>query len=256
MSRAPVDASATQVVDKGRVEVESGVTQEAVEGGQVFVAPPPDSNVLAPKKGGLVYLGIKRIFDILFSLVVCILLLIPMVVICIAISLESSGSPFFRQERIGKNGRVIRIFKLRTMAADAHSHPERYLTPEQHAVWLREQKIDNDPRITGVGHILRKTSLDEVPQFLSVLKGDLSVIGPRPITLEETYEFGEAREEFLSCKPGITGWWQVTDRNDSTWKNGQRQLRELFYVRHASLVLDLRIFIKTFKVMFVEKTGR
>ncbi len=94
-----------------------------------------------------------------------------------------------------------------------------------------------------------KTSLDEVPQFLNVLAGDLSVIGPRPVTEDETYEFGDARDEFLSCKPGITGWWQVTERNDATWENGERQLLELFYVRHASIPLDLRIFFRTFKAM-------
>ncbi len=222
----------------------------------VFVAPPRNPSVLAPKQGGALYRVIKRIFDIVFSLIVCAILLIPMAIVCVVISIDSPGNPFFRQERIGKNGRVIRIFKLRTMVADAHSHPERYMTPEQHAIWRREQKLDNDPRITGVGRFLRHTSLDEVPQFLNVLKGDLSVIGPRPITLKETYEFGNARDEFLSCKPGITGWWQVTDRNDSTWENGQRQLCELYYVRHASLALDARIFAKTFSVMFVDKSGK
>ena len=135
------------------------------------------------------------------------------------------------------------------MVSDAHEHPEKYMTPEQLATWKREQKLDNDPRITRVGRFLRNTSLDELPQFLNVLTGDLSVIGPRPVTLEETYEFGNARDEFLSCKPGITGWWQVTDRNDATWADGSRQLLELFYVRHASIGLDMRIFWRTFKAM-------
>lgn len=89
----------------------------------------------------------------------------------------------------------------------------------------------------------------KLPQFINVLTGDLSVIGPRPVTLEETYEFGNAREEFLSCKPGITGWWQVISRNDSTWADGSRQLIELFYVRHQSFSLDARVFVKTFKAM-------
>lgn len=123
------------------------------------------------------------------------------------------------------------------------------MTPEQLAQWQREQKLDDDPRITRVGKFLRRTSLDELPQFINVLTGDLSVIGPRPVTLEETYEFGNARDEFLSIKPGITGWWQVTERNKATWENGDRQMLELFYVRHASLKLDLRIFIRTFKAM-------
>ena len=135
------------------------------------------------------------------------------------------------------------------MVPDAHSNPERYMTPGQLETWRREQKLDDDPRITRVGRFLRRTSLDELPQFINVLTGDLSVIGPRPVTLEETYEFGDGRDEFLSCKPGITGWWQVTERNEATWENGDRQMLELFYVRHASMALDLRIFVKTFRAM-------
>ena len=135
------------------------------------------------------------------------------------------------------------------MVSDAHEHPEKYMTSEQLAQWQREQKVDDDPRITRVGRFLRHTSLDELPQFINVLTGDLSVIGPRPVTLEETYEYGDARDEVLSCKPGITGWWAATDRNDSTWESGVRQARELFYVRHQSLGLDARVFVKTFKAM-------
>lgn len=135
------------------------------------------------------------------------------------------------------------------MVSDAHEHPEKYMSEEQLETWRREQKLDDDPRITKVGHFLRRTSLDEVPQFINVLIGDLAVIGPRPVTESETYEFGTARDEVLSCKPGITGWWAVTDRNDATWENGERQARELFYVRHASIGLDARVFFRTFAAM-------
>lgn len=214
-----------------------------------FVAPEPWNDIAAPEKGGLFYLALKRLFDICFSLIVCAVLAIPVAIICIVIAIDSPGKPFFRQERIGLGGKTIRIFKLRTMVADAHTVPEKYMTPEQLAIWRREQKLDDDPRITKVGHFLRSTSLDELPQFINVLTGDLSVIGPRPVTLEETYEFGNARDEFLSCKPGITGWWQVISRNDSNWTDGSRQLIELFYVRHQSFSLDARIFVKTFKAM-------
>lgn len=214
-----------------------------------FEAPEPDPSVPAPKRGGLGYLAVKRVFDVVFSGVVCAVGLVPSAVLCALICVDSPGSPIFRQERVGLNGNKIRIFKFRTMVSDAHEHPEKYMSPEQLEIWTREQKLDDDPRITRVGRILRKTSLDEIPQFLNVLKGDLSVIGPRPVTEEETYEFGDARDEFLSCKPGITGWWQVTERNNATWENGDRQLLELFYVRHASFGLDLRIFFRTFKAM-------
>ena len=135
------------------------------------------------------------------------------------------------------------------MVSDAHEHPEKYMSAKQLVQWKREQKVDDDPRVTRVGKFLRRTSLDELPQFLNVLAGDLSVIGPRPVTFEETFEYGDARDEVLSCKPGITGWWAATDRNDSTWESGQRQARELFYVRHQSFGLDARVFFKSFKAM-------
>lgn len=214
-----------------------------------FQCPEPDDTVAAPRPGGAGYRIVKRVFDICFSAGVCAVLAIPVAAICAAICADNPGKPFFRQERVGRGGRTIRIWKLRTMVADAHSAPERYMTPAQLETWRREQKLDDDPRVTRVGRFLRRTSLDELPQFINVLAGDLSVIGPRPVTLEETYEFGSARDEFLSCKPGITGWWQVTERNAATWENGERQLLELFYVRHASFSLDLRIFSRTFKAM-------
>lgn len=217
--------------------------------GVASIAPLPDPSVRAPKKGGKVYLFVKRAFDICFSVPVCIVLVIPVVAACVAISIDSPGAPIFRQERIGKGGKRIYIYKLRTMVSDAHNHPEKYMSPEQLETWKREQKLDDDPRVTKVGRFLRRTSLDEVMQFLNVLSGDLSVIGPRPVTLAETYEYGDARDEVLSCKPGITGWWAVTDRNDATWENGDRQNRELFYARHASFALDVRVFVRTFAAM-------
>ncbi len=225
----------------------SQVTEEKQNA--AYIAPAPDATVSTPKKGGMAYLFIKRAFDICFSVPVCIVLAVPVAVACIAISLDSPGAPIFRQERVGKGGKHIFIYKLRTMVVDAHDHPEKYMASEQLETWKREQKLADDPRVTRVGRFLRRTSLDEVIQFLNVVSGDLAVIGPRPVTLSETYEYGDAREEVLSCKPGITGWWAVTDRNDATWENGERQNRELFYVRHASLALDARVFMRTFKAM-------
>ena len=208
-----------------------------------------DVAAAGPRPGGVGYRFIKRTFDVVFSGAVCLVGLIPSAIVCAAIAADSPGSPIFRQERVGQGGKRIGIYKFRTMVADAHEHPERYMTPEQLAQWEREQKVDDDPRITRVGRVLRNTSLDEIPQFLNVLLGDLSVIGPRPVTQAETLEFGDERDEFLSVKPGITGWWQVTERNDATWENGRRQELELYYVRHASLALDLRVFAKTFKAL-------
>ena len=240
------NAGITVVVPKETDADDAPVSEERVG---AYVAPEPDPTAAAPKRGGAGYLACKRAFDIVFSAGVCVIAAIPVAIASAAIAIESPGKPFFRQERIGQYGKPIRIFKLRSMVADAHTNPQKYMTPEQYAVWKREQKLDEDPRVTKVGRVLRRISLDELPQFLNVLTGDISVIGPRPVTLEETYEFGNARDEALSCKPGITGWWAVTDRNNSTWESGERQGRELFYVRHQSFGLDARIFVKTFKVM-------
>ena len=214
-----------------------------------YHVPPEDGTVAAPRPGGRGYLAVKRTFDLVFSAGMCLLLAVPVAAACAAICLESPGSPIFRQRRVGQNGRPLYIYKLRTMYADAHEHPERYLDAAQMEQWRREQKVDNDPRVTRVGRVLRRTSLDELPQFLNVLKGELSVIGPRPVTEGETYEYGDARDLVLSVKPGITGWWQVMARNDATWQSGQRQALEVFYCRHASLAMDLRVFIRTFKAM-------
>lgn len=233
--------------DGGMSEEQATRSRVAKRGG--FCVPPPDDTVPAPKPGGAGYRFAKRSFDIVFSAVVCVILALPVAVLCLLVMVDSPGAPFFRQERIGKGGERIYIWKLRSMYVDAHSNPRKYFTEEQLAQWEREQKVDDDPRITRVGRLLRRTSLDELPQFVNVLTGELSVIGPRPVTLEETYEFGSARDEFLSVSPGITGWWQVTERNGATWANGDRQMLELFYVRHASLALDFRIFVRTFKAM-------
>ncbi|MDR3962030.1 MAG: sugar transferase, partial [Eggerthellaceae bacterium] len=177
------------------------------------------------------YRFVKRLFDIIFSLIVCVVLFVPVGILCLAIVFDSSGSPIFAQKRVGRYGKPIMVLKLRTMFSDAHSCPEKYFTDAQMRQWKQEYKVEDDPRITRIGSFLRKTSLDELPQFLNVLKGDMSVIGCRPITEEELANFNEIdREIFLSQKMGITGWWQVTDRNNATWEDGTRQQVELYYV--------------------------
>lgn len=163
--------------------------------------------------GTLGYRFIKRLFDLVFSLLMSVLLLIPIAIVCALISLESPGSPMYTQERVGKGGRTIKIFKLRSMVADA-GDVQKYLSPEQLHQWEVERKVDDDPRITKIGQFIRKCSIDEMPQFLNVLNGDLSVIGPRPITRDELEQHfsDEEKAELLSVQPGITGLWQATDR--------------------------------------------
>lgn len=210
---------------------------------------------IAANTDNAAYRFIKRAFDIVFSGAVTIVFAIPVAVLGIAISVESPGGPMFRQSRIGMGGKEIRIFKLRSMYADAHEHPEKYLNDDQLAQWHREQKVDNDPRITTIGRFIRKTSIDELPQFLNVLMGDMSVVGPRPVTEDETYEFGGDRGLVLSVRPGITGLWQVTARNSATWESGERQRLELEYVRNRSVGMDLRILFGTFGAV-LRKTGK
>lgn len=201
------------------------------------------------------YKILKRAFDMSFSIAIIMAGTAPVAAICIAILIESGGgSPFFTQERIGKGGKPIRIYKLRTMVKDSND-VEKYFTPEQLETWKREYKVDNDPRITRTGDFLRRTSLDELPQFINVLKGDLSVIGPRPVVEAELAHYGDDANEFLSCRPGITGWWQATERNEATYENGRRQELELFYVRNASLKLDAAVFFKTIGAI-VGQTGK
>ena len=208
----------------------------------------------AHARGRIGYRVAKRAFDIVFSLVILAFCLVPVAVLCVVIRMESEGSPIYRQQRVGYCGRPLNVFKLRTMVADSDD-VEKYLNPEQLEQWLYERKVDGDPRITKIGSFLRRTSLDELPQFLNVLAGSMSVIGPRPVVQDELAAYGDDVGVLLSVKPGITGWWQVQARNDAVYVDGSRQELELFYTRNASFSLDAEVFFRTFKAMF-GKTGR
>lgn len=208
--------------------------------------------------GTLAYRFLKRLFDFVFSLCVSVVLVIPVAIVCAFICLESPGNPLYAQERIGKGGKTIKIRKLRSMVADA-GNVQKYLSSEQLHQWEVERKVDDDPRITKVGQFIRKCSIDEVPQFLNVLNGDLSVIGPRPITRDELEQHfsDEEKAELLSVQPGITGLWQATDRNAATFESGLRQKIELQYVHNRCFRMDWKCFTGTFGAMFGKKrTGR
>ena len=202
-----------------------------------------------------VYHAIKRLGDVLVSGAAVVVAAIPVAACCIAIRLDSPGNPIFVNTRVGQYGKPLKVLKLRSMYIDAESNMGKYLTPEQIQAWETEHKLDDDPRITRVGRFIRATSLDELPQFLNVLAGQMSIVGPRPITREETEWFGDDLEEALSVKPGITGWWQVTERNDATWESGRRQELELWYVRNRGIALDMKIFLMTFGAM-LKRTGK
>lgn len=200
----------------------------------------------------------KRTFDIAFSAGCAAALAIPMACVCAAICVESPGCPVYTQERVGRGGRVIRVLKLRSMVSDA-GDVQKCLSPVQLHQCEVERKVGTDPRITKVGQLIRMCSIEEVPLFLNVLKGNLSVIGPCPITRDELEQhFSEdERGGLLSVTPGITGLWQATDRNTSTFESGMRQKIELHYVRNRSFRMDWKCFNGTFGAMFGKhRTGR
>lgn len=198
----------------------------------------------------------KRAFDIAFSAVVIVVGLVPCALLSVAIAADTKGSPIYTQERVGRLGKPFRIYKFRSMVVDADD-VEKYLDADQLAEWKRERKVDGDPRITRLGRVLRRMSLDELPQFLNVLAGQLSVIGPRAITMAELGHYGADATLLLSVPQGITGAWQAGPRNEATFENGERQEIELDYARHAGLGEDIRVFGATFGAMFGKRrSGR
>ncbi len=202
------------------------------------------------------YRLVKRIFDIVFSLCVIVAGFIPGLILSIAIMVDTKGSPIYSQVRVGRGGKLFRIYKFRTMVADSDD-VAKYLSGEKLDQWKRERKVENDPRITPLGRKLRHTSLDEMPNFLNVLIGDMSVIGPRAVSSEEIRWFGAEAEDVLSVPAGITGYWQATSRNDATFESGERQRIELEYARNAGFAMDARCFIGTFGAMFGKRrSGR
>lgn len=212
---------------------------------------------MARRAGGSVaYRACKRVFDIAFSACVLAVGLVPGLVLSAFIARDTGGSPIYSQERVGMGGRAFRIYKFRTMVADSDD-VEKYLSAEQLAQWRSERKVDGDPRITPLGRKLRRTSIDEVPNFVNVLRGDMSVVGPRAVSRDEVAWFGEDAEELLSVPAGITGLWQVSARNDATFESGERQHIELEYVRNAGFAMDVRCFFRTFGAMFGKgRSGR
>lgn len=191
------------------------------------------------------YLFFKRMFDILSSGFALLLFSWLFLILALAVKLSDGGTVFYRHKRVGKNGKDIFIPKFRSMKRNADKL-EDMLTPEQLEQYRREYKIDNDPRVTKVGHFLRKTSLDELPQLWSIFKGDLSVVGPRPLMREEAEaKYGEDVKKLLSVKPGLIGWWAANGRSNCTYESGERQKLELYYVDHCSLGLDIKIVFKT-----------
>ncbi len=203
-----------------------------------------------------VYGIVKDIFDILLSFV-GILFMIPVafiVKVCYIFS-GDFNSIFYRQKRIGMNGKEIKIYKFRSMVPDADKQLKELLKKEPYKTqWKNNQKLDNDPRITKIGKFLRKTSLDELPQFINVYIGDMSLIGPRPLVEGELDAHNGNHELYESVRPGITGWWACNGRSDIDYD--ERLKLEYYYINNRSLWLDIKCIFKTIEVILFKRGAK
>lgn len=199
------------------------------------------------KKPSFIYLFVKRLIDIIFGLIGLILLIpISLLIKIVSILNGDFGSIFFTQSRIGINGKEFKFYKYRTMVPNADERLFKLLEEDEAAAaeYKIHKKLKNDPRITKIGKILRKTSIDELPQLINVFFGDMSLIGNRPYLPREKEDMGEYFDEIVKSKPGLTGYWQVSGRSDTTFAN--RLNLESYYSNHMSLWMDIKIFFKTF----------
>ncbi|MBZ9676464.1 sugar transferase [Mesorhizobium sp. ES1-1] len=202
-----------------------------------------------PPIGGLV----KRGFDIVGALVGLIALSPLFLMIALLVKFSDGGSIMYGHRRIGRGGRVFHCLKFRTMVPDGDKALAAYLAsnPEAKVEWLTTRKLKNDPRVTRVGAVLRKLSLDELPQILNILQGDMSLVGPRPVVLEELDIYGTSAVYYLKSRPGLTGLWQVSGRNDVSYDS--RVAFDRHYVENWSLIEDVRIIIKTVPAVWMSR---
>ena len=206
---------------------------------------------IAYKEQNIIYNTVKRTLDIILSLIGLILLSPVFLIIAAVIRLDSKGKVIFGHERIGQNMKKIKIYKFRTMYENAEEIFENF-TEEQKQEYYINFKLDNDPRITKVGDFLRKTSLDELPQLINILKGDMSIVGPRPIVEKEIEKYNGYASQVFSVLPGLTGYWQAHGRSDTTYD--ERVQMDMYYLRNRSLALDFKIILKTV-VSVIKKEG-
>jgi undecaprenyl-phosphate galactose phosphotransferase len=202
----------------------------------------------------VIHTPFKRIFDILFSAAILFLISPLFIAIAAAIALTSRGPIFYSQERVGRGGFTFRCYKFRSMYTDAEQRLAAVLEcdPEKRHEWEISHKLKNDPRATPIGKLLRRSSLDELPQFWNVIRGDLSVVGPRPVVKEEILKhFGNKAQTIFAVRPGITGLWQVSGRSNTTYKN--RIALDESYVNARSAIKDLMIIAWTIPSLITRK---
>jgi Undecaprenyl-phosphate galactose phosphotransferase WbaP len=196
---------------------------------------------------------VKRASDLVLTVVGGILISPLLLAVAVTVKLTNPGPIFFAHTRIGRNGRPFKAWKFRTMRRDAEAILAQYLAddPDLAGEWERDHKLKNDPRVTPIGKFLRKTSLDEFPQLWNVLKGDMSLVGPRPIVFEEIAKYGEIFSQFVRVSPGITGLWQVSGRNNISYR--ERVGLDNYYVSNWSPWLDMHIIARTFGILLLKR---
>jgi len=203
-------------------------------------------NLLKPNTpDGVIKHGLKRSLDLFVSLFALIILSPFLLLTAMLIKAQDGGDAIFRQRRVGRDGREFYCLKFRTMVMGADKKLQNYLdkNPQAAAEWQRDQKLKNDPRITLLGQFLRKTSLDELPQLWNIIKGEMSLVGPRPIVWEEYQKYGDYFPYYTSVLPGVTGLWQVSGRNNTTYD--ERVLMDVEYANSHSVWGDVKILLQT-----------
>jgi exopolysaccharide production protein ExoY len=214
-----------------------------------------DLDLSSPASASPVGWTSKRFVDIVLALS-GIILLSPLLITCFLVTWASSpGTVLFRHKRVGFNGKLFDCLKFRTMVDDAPARLRKLLEADATAVaqWAQCQKLRNDPRVTPIGAILRKSSLDELPQLFNVLMGDMSIVGPRPVTEDELSRYGTAVRAYMACRPGITGLWQVAGRSSTSYET--RVSCDAYYARMWSMSLDSMIIIVTIPSVLFTKNA-
>jgi lipopolysaccharide/colanic/teichoic acid biosynthesis glycosyltransferase len=198
-----------------------------------------------------IYSLIKRIADIILSLIAIILLSPIFLIVALVVRFDSKGKIVFGHERIGKDMNKFKIYKFRTMYENSEEIFNNF-TEAQKKEYYINFKLDKDPRITKVGRFLRETSLDELPQLINILKGDMSIVGPRPIVEKEIEKYGLYAKVVFSVLPGLTGYWQANGRSDTTYD--ERVKMDMYYIRNRSTLMDIKIILKTV-ISVIKKEG-
>lgn len=198
----------------------------------------------------------KRVLDILVTSVALVFVLPLLLAVSFIIRQQDGGPALYAQLRYGRNGRTFKCYKLRSMVLDADKRLKEILEtdPAAREEWEKTQKLTNDPRITPFGHFIRKTSIDELPQLINILRGEMSLVGPRPIVENEIAKYGEFYRDYCAVRPGLTGLWQVEGRSDTTYE--ERVKLDVKYARTSSVMGDILIMLRTVPAVILSRGAR